>query len=295
MKGVPMLSFFGEQCLKDAVVARVKEHQRLDQIIQGTYWDGQRGCAIGCVLHSGDHMAYERQLGLPVFLAYMDEHIFESMLPVDARKWPLRFIEAVPVGVDLELVFPRFMHWLLSDPDGMRQHADARTLPIIESLVSMYARRINGIPFDVDAAASAARSAARSARSAAWSAESAAWSAAESAAWSAAWSAARSAASVAWSAESAAESAAWSAARSAARSAAESAAASAAESAAESAAWSAAWSAARSARSAAWSAAESAAMAYIHRQADMLISILQSYESVPVLVYAPCEERILIP
>lgn len=40
-----MLSFFGEQCLKDAVVARVREHQRLDQIVQGTYWDGERGCA----------------------------------------------------------------------------------------------------------------------------------------------------------------------------------------------------------------------------------------------------------
>ena len=71
-----MLSFFGEQCLKDAVIERVKEHQRLDQIIQGTYWDGARGCAIGCVLHSSDHMAYETQLGLPIFLAYMDENIF---------------------------------------------------------------------------------------------------------------------------------------------------------------------------------------------------------------------------
>ena len=49
-----MLSFFGEPCLKAAVVKRVKEHQRLDQIIQGTYWDGARGCAIGCVLHSGE-------------------------------------------------------------------------------------------------------------------------------------------------------------------------------------------------------------------------------------------------
>ena len=157
-----MLSFFGEQCLKDSVVARVNEHQRLDQIIQGTYWDGGKGCAIGCVLHSGDHMAYERQLGLPVFLAYLDEHIFESMTPEKARGWPLRFIEAVPVGVDLELVFPRFLHWLLSDPLGMRQHANTQTLPIIDELVMMYARRINGIPFDIDTAQSA-WSAARSA------------------------------------------------------------------------------------------------------------------------------------
>src|SRR6185295_6764033 len=168
-----MISFFGETCLKDAVVARVKEHQRLDQIIQGTYWDGAKGCAIGCVLHSSDHTAYETQLGLPVFLAYMDEHIFESLPPKDAVLWPLRFIEAVPVGVDLELVFPRFMHWLLSDPEGMRKQANAETLPIIDSLVMIYARRIEGAPFDIGAAARAAGAAAGAAE-AAWAAEAAA-------------------------------------------------------------------------------------------------------------------------
>lgn len=189
-----MVSFFGSQCLKDAVVARVREHQRLDQIAQQIYWDGSKGCAIGCVLHSGEHMAFETQLGLPVFLAYMDEHIFERLPLAEAKAWPLRFIEAVPVGVDLELVFPRFIHWLLSDPTGMRQYANAETLPIIDSLVTMYARRIEGIPFDI-AAARAAAAAVRAAlwEAAAWAAEAAAW---EAEAAEAAWSAAARASSV---------------------------------------------------------------------------------------------------
>ena len=161
------MSFFGSQCLRDAVVERVREHQRLDQIAQLVYWDGSKGCAIGCVLHSGNHLAFEQQLGLPVFLAYMDEHIFEKLPLEEAKGWPLRFIEAVPVGVDLELVSPRFMHWLLSDPDGVRQYADARTVPIMDTLVAMYARRIEGIPFDVAAA---------------WAARAAAWAAAAGAA-----------------------------------------------------------------------------------------------------------------
>ena len=193
------MSFFGSQCLRDAVVERVREHQRLDQIAQQVYWDGSKGCAIGCVLHSGNHLAFEQQLGLPVFLAYMDEHIFEKLPLEEAKGWPLRFIEAVPVGVDLELVSPRFMHWLLSDPDGVRQYADARTVPIMDTLVAMYARRIEGIPFDVAAAwaaraaraaAGAARAAAgEAAREAAWAARAAAWAAGE-----AAWAAARAAA-----------------------------------------------------------------------------------------------------
>ena len=100
-------------------------------------------------------MAFETQLGLPVFLAYLDEHIFEK-LPLDqAKAWPLSFIEAVPVGADLELVFPRFMHWLLSDPLGVRRHANAETVLIIDSLVRMYADRINGVPFNERAAARA--------------------------------------------------------------------------------------------------------------------------------------------
>ena len=160
-----MLSFFGEPCLKEAVVARVREHQRLDQIAQQIYWDGQKGCAIGCVLHSGEHMNFERQLGLPVFLAYMDEYIFESLSVNESKAWPLRFIEAVPVGVDLELVFPRFMHWLLTDPQGMRQYANRETIVVIDRLATMYARQIEGLPFDVTAAR-AADAAARAAMAA---------------------------------------------------------------------------------------------------------------------------------
>jgi len=170
-------------------------------------------------LHSGEHLAFEQQLGLPVFLAYMDEHIFEKLPLEEAKAWPLRFIEAVPVGVDLELVFPRFMHWLLSDPDGVRQYADARTVPIMDTIVAMYARRIEGIPFDVaaagaawDAAGAAARTAARTAAGAAVDAA----GAAVDAAWAAAGAAGGDAAGAAWAAARAAAGAAGDAAGAAA-------------------------------------------------------------------------------
>ena len=84
----------------------------------------------------------------------MNEHIFERLPLEEAKGWPLRFIEAVPVGVDLELVFPRFMHWLLSDPDGMRtspskssgerhdrsgpiRHSSKQVLPAPQSLIEI--------------------------------------------------------------------------------------------------------------------------------------------------------------
>lgn len=241
-----MKSFFGEQDLKDAVVQRVAEHERLDQIIQGTYWDGSKGCGIGCVLHSHEHMAFERQLGLPVFLAYLDEHIFESLPSDEAKNWPLRFAQAIPVGVDLDLIYPQFMHWLLSDPQGVRAYANPQTVEVIEILTRMYARRTNGELFNRKEAESVRSAAWSAARSAAESAESAAESAAY-AAWSAAYAAACAAESAAESAESVRS--------------------------VRSASWSAAC-AARSARSAEGAARRAAE---IHRQADYLIALLQSH------------------
>lgn len=279
-----MLSFFGEQCLKDAVVARVKEHQRLDQIIQQVYWDGSKGCAIGCVLHSSDHMAFQRQLGLPVFLAYMDEHIFESLPTDEAKQWPLRFIEAVPVGVDLEMVFPRFMHWLLTDSEGIRCHANTETVAIIDRLVELYARRLTGAPFD-EAAAEAAEAEARAVG----------WAAAAAARVAPRVAEAVAARAAAWAAEAACAKQARAAPRAAAAAArlaaAEAAEVAVAEEVAEAAMLAAAAEveAAAAARAAARAAASK--RTYVNRQADHLISLLQSYESVP-LSTQPCPDKI---
>jgi hypothetical protein len=267
-----MLSFFGDQCFRDAVVELAREYQRLDQIIQGQYWkqcdDGiWRGCSIGCILHSSDHMAYEQHLGLPVFLAYMNEHIFESLPKDEAKFWPLRFIEAVPVGVNLELVFPRFMHWLLSDPQGLRQYANARTLPIFETMAHQYAARIDGVPFDRDTVTSTLV-----AVEAEWTATRSAEAAMRAAMWtamrSAMWAAMRAADAAMWAAEDATRSAA-AARRAAARTATK---------------------VARNAAIAAEAAGD--AVIHLHRQADYLISLLQSYESMPIHTeQSPCVER----
>ncbi len=47
-----ILAFHGEQLLKQAVMDRLYEHQRLDQIVQGVYWEQGRGCHLGCITHA---------------------------------------------------------------------------------------------------------------------------------------------------------------------------------------------------------------------------------------------------
>jgi hypothetical protein len=255
-----MQSYLNDAKLKKDFVKEVKWHTEQDKVLQGTYGEGSngdwRGCAVGCSVHSinrlkgkkyqtSNHKVYETELGIPEWLARLEDTIFEGLPVAKAKKWPLRFAKAIPVGVDLEPVKWKISVFILSEniervltldisDDLKKQVVDS-----IRGILSLHETAIKTGVWDAESAWSAAESAAESA---AWSAESAAWSA-ESAARSAAWSAE----SAAWSAESAARSAAWSA-----------------ESAARSAAW--------SAESAAWSA-ESAAY---ERYADKLIEILKA-------------------
>jgi hypothetical protein len=223
-------------------VAEVLSHQKHDQIIKGTYGveNGKwRGCAVGCSIHSynllkdknintSNHTAYQTELGIPESLARLEDYLFETMPKDKAMKWPVEFMKAIPVGINLSMVAPKFIAGTLRDLLKMKEVKDDKAVTkAVADTAKLWEMVIAGKNVK-QAAWSAASSAAESARSAA---ESAAWSAV-SAAWSAAWSAAESTASSARSAassavESAARSAAWSAV-SAARSAAESAARSAA-------------------------------------------------------------------
>ncbi len=242
-----MIAFHGQQEIKNLYLSRVRAHAAADEIIKGCYWENGKGCAVGCTIHGDSHHAYEKELGIPVQIAYLEDTLFENLTNGDAKQFPEKFLSAIPVGANLSHIIPKFFVWLLLDPErGVIRFADPRVEPAIRQVADYHQKILDGFWKDAESAARSAwsaaesaarsaRSAARSARSTAWSARSAAWSAAESAAWSA-----RSAARSAWSA---AESAAESAARSA-----------------RSAAWSARSAAcsARSAARSAWSAAESA-------------------------------------
>jgi hypothetical protein len=113
----PLLSFHGKQEIKDKYVERVKLHAAADEIIQGTYWQNGKGCAVGCTVHSADHSAYETELGIPRIIARLEDRIFERLTNGEAKAFPLRFITAVPVGKDLTPVWKKFLVWLLVDSE----------------------------------------------------------------------------------------------------------------------------------------------------------------------------------
>jgi hypothetical protein len=200
-------AFHGKATIKATYLARVRKHQRLDELIHGTYWANGKGCAVGCTIHSANHAAYETELGIPRILARLEDRIFEGMANGKASRWPSGFLNAIRVGADLSLVWPRFAVWLLVDKrTGVIRHAktDAQRAAI-QRVADLYGKVVKGEPVADSDWRAAAADAAYDAASAAYDAASAAAAADAAAdAASAAAAAAYDAASAAYDAASAA-------------------------------------------------------------------------------------------
>lgn len=108
-----LISFHNKKSIKAKYVARVQKHIRLDQLVHGMGWDGTRGCAVGCTLENYNHAAYETELGIPEWLARVEDTLFERMSLDKSKTWPDLFLQAIPVGVNLDQVRVPFVVILL--------------------------------------------------------------------------------------------------------------------------------------------------------------------------------------
>ena len=256
-------AFHGDPAIKAKYLARVRAHREADNLVQGTGWENGKGCAIGCILEDYNHELFPSELGLPVWLAYLTDKIFEGLSSQDSQYFPEQLLAAIPEGADVAPVQHhlgiRRMDRLIKpqqENDALSKTLKSKIINVLAAAKSCHEAELGGTSCDWSAVEDAADTARYAADTARYAARYAAWSA-RSAVWSAAWSARSAVWSAAWSARYAA----WSA-RYAARSA-----------------WStrsAVWSAARSAwstRYAVWSAASSAAF---KQEANDLIELLSA-------------------
>ena len=222
-----MQAFHNDIKIKEKYLARVIAHQRADNLIRGEGWDGKKGGAVGCTLENYDHALYPIELGIPVWLARVEDELFEKMSVEKSKTWPENFLNSINIGADLEQVKAPFISMLLKhclksldevvfDESKFPVAAEAVTLSknSVLQMIDTYQMLNENKIISATATATATATA-----SAAWAA---AASAAESATKSAAWAAEYAAASAAWAAKSAGWAEGW-AARWAAESAAESA------------------------------------------------------------------------
>ena len=174
-----MLAFHSDPSIKARYLDRVRRHRANDEIIHGKYWENGKGCAVGCCIHSSNHMAYESELGIPIMLARLEDRLFEGLANGRSKEFPERFLLAARLGADLSLVGWKFLHWLLTEELASRD--DPRVADQIKRCADVLVPLTKGEPCD-KASAAAASAAAASASYAAASASAAAASASASAA-----------------------------------------------------------------------------------------------------------------
>lgn len=156
-----MQAYLNNPALKAKLIEQITAHRDADHLSRGTYRytrDGHFiGCAVGCSIESlnrltgskhihSDHSCYEPGFGVPEILARLQDNLFESLPNGEHLDWPLAFWQAVPVGADLTMVWPRFAHWLLVDPhDGVIRYAKPDSVrKSVERVAALYARWIAG-------------------------------------------------------------------------------------------------------------------------------------------------------
>jgi hypothetical protein len=177
-----MLSFHGQREVKEFYLKRARGHHEADEIVKGKYWENGKGCAVGCLIHSGDHERFPELLGWPEWLARLIDTLFENLPNELAKEWPVQVVDAVPVGADLAPVKWRFCSFLMQenlDRVESLQLSDELKTKVKDAIRLCQTLHDDAVVSGLwdDAAESAAWSAAESARSAARSAESAAESA----------------------------------------------------------------------------------------------------------------------
>jgi len=157
------LTYYGDPDLKARLVANMREHRAADRLMKGLYFGSAyggegmefRGCAVGCTVAEfvaaergisllevradkglNPHKEWARITGLPLWLAYADDRLFESLPGEESLDWPVRLLEAVPVGVDLGPVHAAYDLDDQLDPDDDEMPASQLADRLIANLIA---------------------------------------------------------------------------------------------------------------------------------------------------------------
>ena len=143
-----LIAYKGDKKVKAKYLARVKAHEKADEIVKGQYWQYGKGCAVGCTIEGSDHRKYETELGIPIEIAYLEDTIFENLPNGEAKKFPAQFLSAIKVGADLSKVIPKIVIWQFEDKKhGLRTIKevadDTKVMGWCYKVVELYRRRMD--------------------------------------------------------------------------------------------------------------------------------------------------------
>ncbi len=150
-----MLSYHSDPAIKANYLARVEGHAAADEIVKGRYWEAGKGCAVGCTIHGDSHGDFERELGIPRILAWLEDVIFEGLPNRLAKTWPERFLSSIEPGKDLSRVAWHLLHGILTG--GSPEERDRPAVnDAVKQCAGVLVPLMEGRPVDKDAAEHAA-------------------------------------------------------------------------------------------------------------------------------------------
>jgi hypothetical protein len=180
-----MLSYHNDPAVKAWHVEQARYHYEMDMLRAGTYGisgNGYfKGCSVGCMAHDIDpkaldnwHEIVAKHAGWPKWLVRLNDSIFEG-LPLGKREYfHVDLREAIPVGVDLEIVrhklalrrIDRLIELQKSNRGEHGASIDAvisQVLAVLSRVRHWHESEIGGNVCELEAAARSAAEAARSA------------------------------------------------------------------------------------------------------------------------------------
>ena len=168
-----MKAFIDCKYSKEQAVALAWQHYNQDQYLKGTYGKGVygtpkfKGCSVGCMAN-GMHINYPELFGVIPQIAYLSDAIFEGLDVPESALWTPQLFESIQAGSDTQVIFHKFMHFILVDPDhGVIRFNDCDE---IKNVAELHLKAANGEVITDAAwrdAAYVARAAARAAYAAA--------------------------------------------------------------------------------------------------------------------------------
>lgn len=119
-----MKAYLDSEEVRAKFMGRVWGHYKADEIRKGRYWQGGKGCLVGCMLHSDNHKLAETLIGFPEQIMHLADRIYENLPNAESKELVPAFYDAPKTGADLTLVWPKFAVWLLTDEEwGVLQFA----------------------------------------------------------------------------------------------------------------------------------------------------------------------------
>lgn len=182
----PLLAYHNDPLIKAKYLMRIQKHMDADDLIRSVGWYDEKGGAVGCTVEAYDHSKYPIELGIPEWLAHVEDTLFEGMSLEKSKTWPRDFLDAISPGDDLNRVKVPFLIVVLTSALGMQEsntNFDEFKFPEVKLRIEQSKQSLRTVigllkrndvsqeEWDAaDAARDAAWSAARDAADAAWAA-----------------------------------------------------------------------------------------------------------------------------